>query len=508
MRTEKKLKEEKSVTEYNGAMMQCFHWYTLADGYLWKTLAEKTSELAKAGITALWLPPACKADGGKDDVGYGVYDLFDLGEFDQKGTVRTKYGTREEYVRVIQVAHEVGMQVYADIVFNHKLGADHQEEFQATPYNPENRHEPTGEMQTIKAWTNFTFPGRNKQYSELEWHWWHFNAVDYNALDEETDTIYLFEGKQFDDSVDLEKGNFDYLMGCNLDINNPDVQKELIYWGEWLLETTGIDGFRFDAVKHVKSEFFLDWLRHMRKQSGRDLFAVGEYWSGESEALHHFLEVTDGNMMLFDVTLHYNFAAAGKKEKNFDLQTIFDGSLVSTHPDLAVTLVSNHDSQPLQSLESVVEAWFKPLAYSLILLRKDGYPCVFCADYYGAHYTDSGNDGKEHEIWMASHQWLIDQFLAARRNHAYGDQYDYFDHPNCIGWTRRGNPEHPGGMAVVLSNSEDGSKRMETGSPDTTYTDLTEHDSGSVTTDESGWGEFRCKSRSVSVWVSGKSGTL
>jgi alpha-amylase len=53
-------------------------------------------------------------------------------------------------------------------------------------------------------------------------------------------------------------------MGCNLDINNPDVQKELFYWGEWFLETTGVDGFRFDATKHVKSDFFLDWLEHIR----------------------------------------------------------------------------------------------------------------------------------------------------------------------------------------------------------------------------------------------------
>jgi alpha-amylase len=59
-------------------------------------------------------------------------------------------------------------------------------------------------------------------------------------------------------------------------------------------------------------------------------------------------------------------------------------------PLLAVTLVENHDTQPLQALESIVEAWFKPLAYAMILLRAQGYPCIFYADYYGAHYTDRG----------------------------------------------------------------------------------------------------------------------
>lgn len=489
------------MSEYNGAMMQYFHWYTPADGSLWKQLAEKAEQLAEAGITSLWLPPAYKGASGGHDVGYGVYDLFDLGEFDQKGSVRTKYGTRDEYLAAIKAVQKAGMRVYADVVFNHKLGADEAEEFSATPFNPNNRHEPIGEMQTIKAWTHFNFPGRNNKYSELKWHWWHFNAADYNALDDQTDAIYLFEGKTFDDSVDLDKGNFDYLMGCNLDINNPDVQKELFHWGEWYLETTGVDGFRFDATKHVKSDFFLDWLNHIRQHSNKKLFAVGEYWSGNSEALKHFLKVTEGNMMLFDVNLHYNFARAGKKGKDFNMQTIFDNTLVKDHPTLAVTLVSNHDTQPLQSLESVVEAWFKPLAYALILLRKNGYPCIFAADYDGANYKDKGKDGNEYEIHMPSHKWMIDNFLKARRDHAWGEQHDYFDHPNCVGWTRTGNEENPGGMAVLLSNGEEGKKHMETGSRNTTYFDITEHINETIETNNDGWGEFRCNAGSVSVWV-------
>ena len=490
-----------SYREHNGVMMQYFHWYSAADGTLWNQLADNAAALAEVGVTSVWLPPAYKGAAGGYDTGYGVYDLFDLGEFDQKGSVRTKYGTRDEYLNAIARAQSAGIQVYADIVFNHKLGADHEEEFRATPYNPENRNQPTGELQTIKAWTHFTFPGRKAQYSELQWHWWHFNAADHNALEGATAAVYLFEDKSFDDNVDLEKGNFDYLMGCNLDISNPDVQQELFYWGEWLMDTTGVDGFRFDAVKHVKSGFFLDWLAHVQKHAGRELFAVGEYWSGESEALRHFIDATDGRLMLFDVSLHYNFADAGRRGSDYDLTQILDHTLVSEHPTLAVTLVSNHDSQPLQSLESVVEAWFKPLAYALILLRRDGYPCVFAADYYGAHYRDSGSDGQEYEIWMDSHQWLIDKFLYARKTFAFGQQNDYFDHPNCIGWTRLGTADHPGGIAVVLSNGETGSKPMQTGSPQTSYIDLTEHVNDSVVTDENGWAEFSCRGGSVSVWV-------
>jgi len=490
-----------TMKEHNGAMMQYFHWYTPADGSLWRRLAEEAGELAQAGVTSLWLPPAYKGAGGGLDTGYGVYDLFDLGEFDQKGSRRTKYGTREEYLEAIRAAKDAGMRVYADMVFNHKMGGDHEEEFQATPYNPDNRNEAIGDPQTIKAWTHFTFPGRQGKYSTLEWHWWHFNAVDRNSMAGDAPAVYLFEGKEFHQQVDQEKGNFDYLMGCNLDIENPDVRKELEYWGEWYLDLTGVDGFRFDAVKHVKASFFVDWLHHLRRHSGRDLFAVGEYWSGMRAALENFIETTERNIMLFDAGLHYNFAAAGRAGRDYDLRSIFENSLVQTHPDLAVTLVSNHDTQPLQSLESVVEDWFKPLAYALILLRRGGYPCVFAADYYGAEYKDVGKDGKEHEIVMPSHQWMIDRFLRLRRTHAYGEQNDYFDDPHCVGWTRLGNAEHSGGLAVLISNDGDGAKRMQTGAPNTSYVDYTEHIRTPVKTGEDGWGEFRCRARSVSVWA-------
>ncbi|MDN5348829.1 MAG: alpha-amylase [Bacteroidales bacterium] len=489
------------MQEYNGVMMQYFHWYTPADGTLWNQLAKNAPELAKAGITAVWLPPAYKGVAGKNDVGYAVYDLFDLGEFKQKGSVRTKYGTRKAYLKAIKAAQKENIQVYADIVFNHKMGADFSEEFKALPYDVNNRTVPIGEMRTIQAWTHFTFPGRDKKYSELEWHWWHFNSADYNALDENQRAIYLFEGKHFDEDVDHEKGNFDYLMGCNLDINNPDVRKELLYWGEWLLDTTGIDGFRFDAVKHVKPHFFMEWLTHLRKYSGRNLFAVGEYWSTNISALKHFVSLTEGGIMLFDSGLHYNFSAASKQGQAYDLRELFNNTLISEIPNLAITLVSNHDTQPLQALESVVESWFKPLAYALILLRRDGYPCIFAADYYGAKYRDLGKDGKTYTIEMPGHQCIIDKFLEARKKYAYGNQTDYFDHPNCIGWTRSGNDKNKEGLAVLLSNGQEGSKNMQTASANTTYIDLTEHITQPVVTNDEGWGEFHCLSGSVSVWV-------
>ena len=62
-------------------------------------------------------------DGAKD-VGYAIYDLFDLGEFNQKGSIRTKYGTKDNYLSAIRSCRSYGIEVYADAVFNHKIGGD------------------------------------------------------------------------------------------------------------------------------------------------------------------------------------------------------------------------------------------------------------------------------------------------------------------------------------------------------------------------------------------------
>lgn len=99
----------------------------------------------------------------------------------------------------------------------------------------------------------------------------------------------------------------------------------------------------------------------------------------------------------------------------------------------------------------------------------------------------------------------MDKLLFVRQTYAYGEQYDYFDHSNTIGWTRLGDEEYPGGVAVIMSNGDEGSKRMEVGYyPNQTYIDITEHISEPTTTDEQGWADFRCNAGSVSVWVQQK----
>ena len=143
----------------NGVIFQYFEWNLPADGSLWVQLARDASHLAQIGVTAVWIPPAYKGS-GPQDVGYGVYDLYDFGEFDQKGTVATKYGTRGELEQAVAALHDNGVLVLLDTVLNHRMNGDEPERFMAQAVDSADRNREEGEPREIEAYTAFTFPGR------------------------------------------------------------------------------------------------------------------------------------------------------------------------------------------------------------------------------------------------------------------------------------------------------------------------------------------------------------
>jgi alpha-amylase len=488
----------------NGTMIQYFHWYTPADGSFWKVVKGKAAELSQLGITSIWLPPAFKAASGPNSVGYDVYDLYDLGEFDQKGGIRTKYGTKEEYIEAIKTLQASGIQAIVDIVLNHMGGGDETETIMAVEVNSENRNESISDPVEIEAFTKFLFPGRQGKYSQFVWDHQCFSGVDFDNRTGKTAIYNILQqwGDDWEQMIDDEKGNYDYLMFNDVEFRNPALREELIRWALWYYHTTAFDGVRLDAVKHISPKFYNEWLEALRQQTGKEIFAVGEYWApGNLELLLRYIDATEGRMSLFDSALHHNFHNASKAGSPYDLRTILDNSLMNAVPDKAVTVVDNHDTQPLQALEAPVEHWFKPLAYALILLRQEGYPCLFYPDLYGAHYVDKGRDGNDHEIFLDSVSELP-ALLAARRDHAYGVQRDYFDLPDCIGFTREGDEEHRG-CAVVLSNGDRGAKPMEIGKQyaGKAFHDLLKKHDRLVKINKDGWGEFYAPAGSVSVWV-------
>ncbi|KAF9468078.1 glycoside hydrolase family 13 protein [Collybia nuda] len=482
----------------NPLMLQFFTWESRHDTLSWwQHLEAEIPALAQLGFTQIWLPPPNKA-AEMDGRGYDAYDLWDLGEFDQKGAVKTRWGTREELLQACEVAKQHGIDILVDAVLNHKLGADRTENVTAIPSNPQDRLKDAGPEGEIEAWTGFDFSGRGDKYSKLRWTQEHFTGVDW---DEKTRTQGIFRltgkgHKGWSRRVDSELGNYDYLLGIDIDHRHPAVQNDLFQWGKWILETTGATGFRLDAIKHIDQKFLLRFLKATRANSGNsNMFAVSEYWSGNLKLLLPYVRAFRGETAFFDVPLHMNFNQASKQRSRYDLRNILKDTLISIKPNDAVTFVDNHDTVEGQSLESWVGSEFKIQAYALILLRHQGYPCVFYGDLYPNRECYNENISKN-----------LTLLIEARRMFAYGKTQDYFTDRNCIGFVREGDSTHPG-CAVVISNKDDSadfvhSIRMHVG---LTYggkkfkSFMQQH--GRVEIGADGWGTFSCFANHVQVWV-------
>ena len=98
----------------------------------------------------------------------------------------------------------------------------------------------------------------------------------------------------------------------------------------------------------------------------------------------------------------------------------------------------------------------------------------------------------------------LEVMLTFRKQKAYGHQNDYFDHQNCIGWTREGDDEHENsGCAVIISNGDDGSKVMHVGERNANkiFVDYLGNREEEIVIGEDGTAEFLVQGRSVSLWA-------
>jgi alpha-amylase len=86
----------------------------------------------------MWLPPGCKANNPQGN-GYDCYDLWDLGEFDQKWTRSTKWGSRQELRDLAETMKRENVECIWDAVLNHKTAGDATEEAWAVEVDPEGK---------------------------------------------------------------------------------------------------------------------------------------------------------------------------------------------------------------------------------------------------------------------------------------------------------------------------------------------------------------------------------
>lgn len=342
-------------TPQNQTLFQAFEWHT-PSGH-WPRLTALLPTLAAIGITNLWLPPGCKANSPSGN-GYDCYDLWDLGEFDQKWTRSTKWGSRAELSTLISTAKSLRVAVIWDAVLNHKTAGDTTEECWAVEVDGADRRQELTRPRKIEPWIVYNFPGRGDTYSSLKWHSKHFNGTDWDQKGEKHAIFKIVDppesmprpGQQIVSkrrpkgwAVDVDdlNGNADYLMFSNIDHTDPEVREDLVRWGQWMVKEVGVDGFRLDAVPHYSWNFAREWVGQVIKaaaQQRRDLLILGEYWMPDVEKLVLWVDRVGQGVRAIDAPLHSNFSrlSQSKFKWEVDLRKVYRGTLTAARPENAV----------------------------------------------------------------------------------------------------------------------------------------------------------------------------
>lgn len=317
-------------------ILQGFNWESSKEPW-YKKLASQASEIAEAGFTAVWFPPASDSVSPQ---GYLPRDLYDL---------NSKFGTEAELRDAIAVFHEQGIKVVADIVINHRCAH----------YQGDDG-----------KW--------NKFGGRLAW--------DKSAI--------CSNNPAFGGSGGLKSAE-DYPAAPNIDHSQERIRKDIAEWMRYLRNSIGFDGWRFDYVKGYDGR----WVREYVDATVPEM-AFGEYWDtcsytdgvlNYNQDAHRqrtvdWCDATGGTAAAFDFTLKGILQeAVGRREywRLIDSQGRPPGML-GLWPSRAVTFLENHDTG--STLNHWPFPWkHLPEAYCY-LLTHCGTPCVF----YDHLYFDEG----------------------------------------------------------------------------------------------------------------------
>lgn len=353
-----------SPTRGQGILFQDFYWDTEAPaGQSWWThLEAQLPELARAGVGSVWVPSPCKGGAGRFDMGYGPYDLYDLGSKDQKGTTATRFGTKDEFLRFVAAAHRLGIKVYADVVLNHAMGADLAESNPVmaklgwddipddSKVPPANR--PANVSDNLRSWTGFAPKGADGQPGSgrfpRSWR-------DFHPNETEPDRSPPYHAKDFGEDFSF----------------TPSVRASFLAWSRWFVAQTGVDGYRLDNVKGIEPNFVAEFAH-----ATPDLWMVGEFFDGNAQTVTGYLHQASEPVNLFDFPLYFALRDMTFKPESFDMRDLLRRRLPGRAH--AVTFCGNHDVSRGDPL-----VYHVPLAYA-VMLAMDGTPSVYYSDFWRA----------------------------------------------------------------------------------------------------------------------------
>ena len=193
------------------------------------------------GVTALWFTPLLENDmsdfhfGDRRQSCYHGYATTDYYAVDPR------FGSNDDYRRLIDKAHEKGLKIVMDMIFNH-CGSDH-------------------------VWLT-DMPSK-------DW----FNNPDYENNFVQTSYKLTPHVDPYASQYDFSEMNDGWFVLTMPDLNqrNPHVTRYLIQNSFWWIETVGIDGIRMDTHPYAYYDAMSQWLKELNEEYP-NFNVVGETW--------------------------------------------------------------------------------------------------------------------------------------------------------------------------------------------------------------------------------------
>jgi alpha-amylase len=375
--------------------------------FWWDHLAAQANDFRLAGFSAIWIPSPLKGASGELSSGYDVFDDYDLGAKNQKGTVPTRYGSREMLEGCIATMRANGIDVYVDIVENDRDGD----------------------------------PGD-----------FVFDYLD--AAGNATGGRFSKGPGDFHPHVPEDPGVFSDAFSFGRDLAPINGQPAhhcsdgLLNAGDWLTRSLGTQGFRLDNTKGVSTDFMLALLNH-GALAGK--FAVGEFADGNIALIEQWADVMQHRASSFDFPLHFLLKTMCNDPNSMQMSSLDHAGLAGVDPLGAVTFVENHDTDRGGVGGPIVRN--KMLAYAYIL-TSEGYPCVFYRDYS----TDKNCFGLKKPI---------DRLIWIHEHLANGPTQQRWKDDGVFAFERLGSPGAPKRLLVGLNKDSNNSRTItvQTGFP-------------------------------------------
>jgi glycosidase len=248
-----------------------------------KGVQSKLDYLQDLGISAIWLSPVFKQRGHLDTFhGYGIQHFLD---------VDPRFGTRRDLVELVDAAHQRGIHIILDIIFNHSgfnwvyPGGVNEPPFKQFPdhYGFGSWLGRSGEQVGIRA-------------VDVEHGVWPAELQDI-ACYTRAGKGDLGAGNIDDPHAEHKRTDFFTLRDFALD--NPGVLNHLADCYKYWIALTDCDGFRIDTLKHVSFEEgrnFCGAIKEFAANLGKaDFFLVGEVAGGDF-AQDRYLDVLGHNL--------------------------------------------------------------------------------------------------------------------------------------------------------------------------------------------------------------------